>query len=155
MKITLADFHPCLADFFCSVNGVLNSLIVYIGGHPLFTGTQRHEHSAKTFTNERARNLYDSYCKNYISNSVWTQKPKQTALPLHGHYLGHTPCFWRELLVTSFFCLVASFLSRGHTSDFLVAQVMRFFQLLSRRQPERVATRVTNPSEFGDKLKAA
>ena len=22
MKITLADFHPCLADFFCSVNGV-------------------------------------------------------------------------------------------------------------------------------------
>ena len=23
MKITLADFHPCLADFFCSVNGVL------------------------------------------------------------------------------------------------------------------------------------
>ena len=23
MKITLANFHPCLADFFCSVNGVL------------------------------------------------------------------------------------------------------------------------------------
>ena len=22
MKITFADFYPCLADFFCSVNGV-------------------------------------------------------------------------------------------------------------------------------------
>ena len=29
------------------------------------------------------------------------------------------------------------------------------FQILSRRQRERVATRVTNSSEFGDKLKAA
>ena len=46
-------------------------------------------------------------------------------------------------------------LSRGHTSDFLLAQVMRFFQILSRRQRERVATRVTNSSEFGDKLNAA
>ena len=25
MKITFADFHPCLADFFFSVNGVLDS----------------------------------------------------------------------------------------------------------------------------------
>ena len=31
---------------------------------------------------------------------------------------------------------------------------MRFFQILSRPQRERVATRVTNSSEFGDKLKA-
>ena len=29
---------------------------------------------------------------------------------------------------------------------------MRFFQLLSRRQPERVTTRATNSSEFGRKL---
>ena len=25
MKITFADFYPCLADFFCSVNGVLGT----------------------------------------------------------------------------------------------------------------------------------
>ena len=45
-------------------------------------------------------------------------------------------------------------LSRGYTSDYLLAQVMRFFQISSRPQRERVATRVTNSSEFGDKLKA-
>ena len=45
-------------------------------------------------------------------------------------------------------------LSRGYTSDFLLAQVMRFFQNSSRPQRERVAARVTNSSEFGDKLKA-
>ena len=39
-------------------------------------------------------------------------------------------------------------------SDFLLAQVMRFCQISSRPQRERVATRVTNSSEFGDKLKA-
>ena len=32
---------------------------------------------------------------------------------------------------------------------------MRFSQILPRRQRERVATRVTNSSEFGDKLKTA
>ena len=32
---------------------------------------------------------------------------------------------------------------------------MRFFQILSRRERERVATRVTNSSEIRDKLKAA
>ena len=32
---------------------------------------------------------------------------------------------------------------------------MQFFQILSRRQHERVATRVTNSSEIRDKLKAA
>ena len=45
-------------------------------------------------------------------------------------------------------------LSRGYTSDFLLAQVMRFFQISSRPQREKVATRVTSSSEFGDKLKA-
>ena len=45
---------------------------------------------------------------------------------------------------------------QGDTSDFLLAQVMRFFKIsTSRRQREMVATRVTNSSEFGDKLKAA
>ena len=57
----------------------------------------------------------------------------------------------RRRSFTPDFCV----LSRGHTSDFLVAQVMRFFQILSRRQRGRVATRVTNSSEFDDKLKAA
>ena len=33
-------------------------------------------------------------------------------------------------------------LSRGHTSDFLLAQVMRFFQILSRRQREMKIARV-------------
>ena len=66
------------------------------------------------------------------------------------------PLILARTLGNEFLCLVASFLkSRGHTSDFLLAQVMRFFQILSRRQPERVATRVTNSSEFGDKLKAS
>ena len=49
----------------------------------------------------------------------------------------------------------AALLSRGYTSNFLLVQVMRFFQILSRRQRERVATRVTNSNNFGDKLKAA
>ena len=50
----------------------------------------------------------------------------------------------RALHLTSF--LLSVLLSRGHTSDFLLAQVMRFFQILSRRQRERVATRATNAS---------
>ena len=33
-------------------------------------------------------------------------------------------------------------LSRGYTSDFLLAQVMRFFQILSRRQREMKIARV-------------
>ena len=45
-------------------------------------------------------------------------------------------------------------LSRGYTRDFLLARVMRFYQISLRPQRERVATRVTNSSEFGDKLKA-
>ena len=43
-------------------------------------------------------------------------------------------------------------LSCGYTSDFCLAPVMRFFQILSRRLRAKVATLVTN---FGDKLKAA
>ena len=62
--------------------------------------------------------------------------------------------WWTENLLKKI-VLKQTTLSRGHTSDFLLAQVMRFFQILSRRQRERVATRVTNSSEFGDKLKAA
>ena len=63
--------------------------------------------------------------------------------------------FFRFLCDLSLPVIHWSALSRGHTSNFLLAQVMRFFQILSRHQRERVAKRVTNSSEFGDKLKAA